>query len=55
VSSDARGCTRVTSSSNGVFVKLNELICELAYGKRMKFEEMQAYQDENDCVPTVGY
>jgi hypothetical protein len=32
-------------------VTLNELICELAYGRRMKYAEMAAYERDNNCAP----
>lgn len=32
-------------------VTLNELICELAYGRRMNYADMVDYERDNNCVP----
>jgi hypothetical protein len=41
----------MTLKSQDRWVTLNELICELAYGRRMNYAEMVAYESDNNCVP----
>ncbi len=36
------------------YVALNELICELAYGRKMTYAEMTVYERENNCVPAYS-
>jgi hypothetical protein len=47
-------CSRVLameSKRSSRWVTLNELICELAYGRRMTYAEMVEYEVENQCAP----
>lgn len=41
----------MTLKSQDRWVTLNELICELAYGRRMNYAEMVAHESDNNCAP----